>query len=462
MGMRRNATSLAGALVAVLLVAAACGGTDDGVATPAGAEPPAPSVEPAEPPAPPEPASAEPPAPPEPASAEPPAPAEPPPSAASPPAADDEPPEPPPEPPEPPEPTEPPPPEQPEPPAEKPAESSAEPPAAPAESAVGEDELDEAAVAALVERIEAGRAGVTSSLSELYMSMEMSFPGEPELAISDVPLAVVTQVGDLVRAEMDITAFMAAMTGAGDFSDDPELPAFPPLEMLVEGDTRLYVQSSSFAAFDQGPPWLAEFEAEHGDDVGELWVFVDLADSSGNPVEALADLGLALDLAVQPLGDALGDDFVELLAVAVADGALLEARGGGRAQVAGVETEQYSFLVDLMALAEMPGLVASMLGEDLGGGESPAASFPGPLPIQYTVHLDDDDVVRRVVVDVDLGAILAAVFAEFDQLAEGPEGEESEIPEIEFRISNRLETVSVNDPSLSVTLPDPSQVIKLP
>ena len=451
MGMRRNATSLAGALVAVLLVAAACGGTDDGVATPAGAEPPAPSVEPAEPPAPPEPGSAEPPAP-----------AEPPPSAESPPAADDEPPEPPPEPPEPPEPTEPPPPEQPEPPAEKPAESSAEPPAAPAESAVGEDELDEAAVAALVERIEAGRAGVTSSLSELYMSMEMSFPGEPELAISDVPLAVVTQVGDLVRAEMDITALMAAMMGAGDFSDDPELPAFPPLEMLVEGDTRLYVQTSLFAAFDQGAPWLAEFKAEYGDDVGELWVFVDLADSSGNPDEALADLGLDLDLAVQPLGDALGDDFVELLAAAVADGALLEARGGGRAEVAGVETEQYSFFVDLMALAEMPGRVASMLGEDLGGGESPAVSFPGPLPIQYTIHLDDDDVVRRVVVDVDMGAILGAVFAEFDQLVEGPEGEESGMPEIEFRISSRLETVSVNDPALSVTLPDPSQVVALP
>ena len=189
---------------------------------------------------------------------------------------------------------------------------------------------------------------------------------------------------------------------------------------------------------------------------------MDLADSSGTPTEVLADLGLALDLAVQPLGDALRDDFVELLAVAVADGALLEARGGGRAQVAGVETEQYSFLVDLMALAEMPGLVASMLGEDLRGGESPAGSFPGPLPIQYTVHLDDDDIVRRIVVDVDLGAILAAVFAEFDQLAEGPEGEESGMPEIEFRISSRLETVSVNDSSLSVTLPDPSQVIKLP
>ena len=129
--------------------------------------------------------------------------------------------------------------------------------------------------------------------------------------------------------------------------------------------------------------------------------------------------------------------------------------------MAGVETEQYSFLVDLMALAEMPGLVASILGEDLGGGESPAGIFPGPLPIQYTVHLDGDDIVRRVVIGVDLGAILGEVFAEFDQLVEDPEGEGSGMPEIEFRISSRLETLSVNDPALSVTLPDPSQVVEL-
>lgn len=435
MSMRRNTT--AGALVAVLLVAGACGGTDDGgVATPAVSEAPAPPVEPAAPPA-----------------------AEPPPPAESPPAADGETPEPPPEPSEPPEPTEPPPPEQPEPPPERPAESSAEPPAAPAESAMGEGELDEAAVAALAERIEAGRAGVTSSLSELYMSMEMSFPGEPELSVSDVPLAVVTQVGDLVRADMDIMAFMATVMGAGDSGGDPALPEFPPLEMIVEGDTRLYVKLSSFAALDPMAenPWPAEFEAEHGDDVGELWGFVDLADVSGNPNEALADLGLDLDFAAQPFGN----DLVGLLGLAVADGALLEARGGGRAQVAGVETEQYSFLVDLMALAEMPDLFASMLGEDLGGGGSPAGGFPGPLPIQYTIHLDDDDIVRRIVLGLDMGAILDALFAGFGELGEGPEGSESGMTEIEFRISSRLETLSVNDPALSVTLPDPSQVVEL-
>ena len=325
---------------------------------------------------------------------------------------------------------------------------------------MGEDELDEAAVAALVERIEAGRAGVTSSLSELYMSMEMSFPGEPELAISDVPLAVVTKVGDLVRAEMDITAFIAAMMGAGDFSDDPELPAFPPLEMLVEGDTRLYVSFSPLVALDQTPanPWLAELKAEHGDGFGDIWGFVDLAESDRTTNEVLAALDLDVGLAVQPFGD----DLVGLLASAFADGALLEARGGNRTQVGGVDTEQYSFVIDLMALTEMPDILGSVLGPDVGGGDASSSMFPGPLPVRFTVHVDDDYVVRRIVVDVDLGEILNAAFAEFGELGGAPEGVESEIPEIELLYSIRLETVSVNDPSLSVTLPDASQVIELP
>ena len=325
---------------------------------------------------------------------------------------------------------------------------------------MGEDELDEAAVAALVERIEAGRAGVTSSLSELYMSMEMSFPDEPELAISDVPLAVVTQVGDLVRAEMDIMALMVAMMGAGDFSDDPALPAFPPLEMVVEGDTRLYVRLSPLVALDQTPanPWLAELKAEHGDGFGDRWGFVDLAKSDRTPTEVLADLGLDAGLAVQPFGD----DLVGLLASALADGALLEARGGNRTQVGGVDTEQYSFLIDVAALTEMPDLLGSVLGEEFGGGEASPGGFPGALPVRFTIHVDDDYVGRRIVVDVDLGEILNAAFAEFGELGSPPEVVESEIPDIELLFSIRLETVSVNDSSLSVTLPDPSQVIELP
>ena len=57
--------------------------------------------------------------------------------------------------------------------------------------------------------------------------------------------------------------------------------------------------------------------------------------------------------------------------------------------------------------------------------------------------------------------LLHAAFAEFGELGDAPEGVESEIPEIALLYSIRLETVSVNDPSLSVTLPDPSLVVAL-
>ena len=203
---------------------------------------------------------------------------------------------------------------------------------------------------------------------------------------------------------------------------------------------------------------MAELKAEHGDGFGDIWGFVDLAESDRTTNEVLAALDLDVGLAVQPFGD----DLVGLLASAFADGALLEARGGNRTQVGGVDTEQYSFVIDLMALTEMPDILGSVLGPDVGGGDASSSMFPGPLPVRFTVHVDDDYVVRRIVVDVDLGEILNAAFAEFGELGGAPEGVESEIPEIELLYSIRLETVSVNDPSLSVTLPDASQVIELP
>ena len=434
---------LAGWLV-VLLVAAACGTSDNGeMATPTDVtSPPAVTESATSEPRPPEPlpvaeppATAEPPPPPEPLPvAEPPAPAEPPPA-------------------DPPPPPEPP---------EVLVDSPAEPPAAPTEPAVPEDELDEAAVVTLADRIDAAQAGVASSLTEMYMTMEMSFPGEPGLEIRDVALATVTTVGDLVRAEMDIAAFMSAMMGA--VGGGGPVPAdFPPLEMIVDGDSQLYVRLGlldQLVALDQtaANPWLAELKAEHGDDVGDMWVFVDLAESDRTTNEVLADLGLEAATAVQPFGE----DIVGLLGSALADGALLEARGGNRTQVGGIDTEQYSFVIDLAALTEMPDLLGSVLGTDVGGGESSPSGFPGPLPVRFTIRVDDDYVVRRIVVDVDLGEILNAAFAEFGEPGGASEGAETGIPEIELLYSVRLETVSVNDSSLSVTLPDPSQVIELP
>ena len=290
------------------------------------------------------------------------------------------------------------------------------------------------------------------------MTMQVSFPGEPGLAITDVALATVTTVGDLVRAEMDIAAFTTAMMGAG---GGPVPADFPPLEMVIDGDSQLYLRLGLLVALDQtaANPWLAELKAEHGDDVGDMWVFVDLAESDRTTNEVLADLGLEAGTALQPFGE----DIVWLLGSALADGALLEARGGNRTQVGGIDTEQYSFVIDLAALTEMPDLLGSVLGDRrLAAASRHPAGSQAPLPVRFTIHVDDDYVVRRIVVDVDLGEILNAAFAEFGEPGGASEGAATGIPEIELLYSVRLETVSVNDSSLSVTLPDPSQVIELP
>ena len=292
------------------------------------------------------------------------------------------------------------------------------------------------------------------------MTMQVSFPGEPGLAITDVALATVTTVGDLVRAEMDIAAFTTAMMGA--VGGGGPVPAdFPPLEMVIDGDSQLYLRLGLLVALDQtaANPWLAELKAEHGDDVGDMWVFVDLAESDRTTNEVLADLGLEAGLALQPFGE----DIVWLLGSALADGALLEARGGNRTQVGGIDTEQYSFVIDLAALTEMPDLLGSVLGDRRWRRRVVSQRVPRPIacPVHH-LRVDDDYVVRRIVVDVDLGEILNAAFAEFGEPGGASEGVESGIPDIELLYSVRLETVSVNDSSLSVTLPDPSQVIELP
>ena len=393
MSMRRNATPLAGALLAVLLVAAACGGADDGVATPRRVRAPAPPVEPELPP-----------------------PAAPSSPAESPRAVDDE---------------------------------TPEPPAGPAESAVGE-ELDEAAVNALVERMLAAQAGVTSSLTEMYMTMARSFPGEPDVAVSDVPFGVATTVGDLVRVETDMAAMAdAAGEGGGSGSADDPLQ-----EVVIEDGTRLYLNLGAFEDLDLAvdSPWLAGLDIESRYDGGDLWGLVDLAQVDSAPGDSWVHLGIRPIFGTDPLGEDVG----RLLALALADGALLEARSGERTQVMGVDTMPYSFVIDLVALSETPDFLGSVGGEEFLGG------LPGPLPIRYTVHLDDEDVDRRTVVEMDMGALTSAAVAaaELDVISEEEKREYAEI-EFHYHVAVRLDTHSINDPALTVTLPDPSQVIDL-
>ena len=432
-----------GAALAVALLAVACGGSgDDRIEIPAAPTAPVPAPEPA--PAPPEPSETpappaaaegpEPPAPPEPAAAaeepEPPAPPGPPTMV-----------------------------EEPEPLVAEPPEPPDPPSVASESPEVPGDQLSAEEVAALATRLEEARSNLTSSQSLIFMSLRMSFPGEPDVAADDVPLGNATQVGDRVRVEMDTMALMAGILGGAAEDVDPGLASLPPLEMIVDGDTQIYMRLAMLAAIDpagQQPPWLQELAAEHGDDVGELWGFVDVSDHSP---EVLAALGLDLPLGV--LGDVLGP-----LAAGAAEGALLEANRGGRTQVAGDETEEYSFLLDLAALSELPELVGGLLGGTAGGLAAPPDDFlgglSGPLPIEYTIHVDGDDHIRRVVVAFDMGEFFAALLGGFGESEEMPDGAETGLPDFEFLVSNRVDTVAVNDPSLVVELPDPSLVVDLP
>lgn len=437
-----SAVRMLGAALAVALLAVACGGSGgDRIEIPAAPAAAVPAPEPA--PAPPEPPAAAPAPPP----AEPPAAVEEP----EPPAAVEDP-----EPPAAVEDPEPPPPPAPEPP------QPPDPPSLTSElQQVPGDPLSAEDVAALLTRLEDARSNLTSSQSLIFMSLQMRFPGEPAVAADDIQLGNATQVGDRVHVEMDMMAMMAGMLGGTAEDVDPGLASLPPLEMIADGDTQIYMRLAmlaGIAAIEPAgqPPWLQELAAEHGDDVGELWGFLDVSDHAP---EMLAQLGLDAPLGV--LGDVLSP-----VAAGVAEGALLEANRGGRTEVAGDETEQYSFLLDLAALSELPELMRGLLGGTPGGAtampDELLGGLSGPLPIEYTIHVDGDDHIRRVVVALDMGALFAALLGGFAESGEMPDGAETELPDFEFFVSNRVDTVAVNDPSLVVELPDPSLVVDLP
>ena len=353
------------------------------------------------------------------------------------------------------------PPEPPAPPEEPPssADAPAVPAAAPEPQAMPADELDEGAIAALTARLAAAQGSVTSTQMKVYMSIAASFPGEPEVAIDDTPLMTITEVGDLAHAEVDIAGFMAALFGAAGPGAGSESVNLPLLEMILEGETGLYLKLAPLMALDPSSesPWPADLVAEHGGDLDDLWGFVDLTSAGG--AEVLASLGVTPQTAMQ-------DDFVEFLAEGLPEGALLSVRSGGPSEVAGIETQGYSFVLDLAALAEFPAALGMMFGGNPGETGAPAGDFPGglggSLPFEYVIQVDSDDLIRRIVVVVDIGAILAGVFNDLAQTGEVPEGAEAEFPEIEYVLSMRMDVIALNDPSLVVEIPDPSLVVDLP
>ena len=412
MSSRSRAISFAGCLVAVLMVAAACGDSgDDQVATLTEDRPAPPATEPAE-----EMLPAEPSAPPA-APAE--APAAPPEAPATPPAEDSEPP--------------------------------AEP--APPPAAV-EGALDSATAAALVSALSESQRAATSARVQVYLSMQLSIDGVSAGSVSNVPLLLYTTSGDRTHVEIDQSA-LATLSAMEDGMPAAVPAGLPPIEMILDGAAQqTYLKLEPLAALDavEQPVWLQDLAAQHGDLTG-LW---------GRP-NAL-DLDDSLPVPVVDGRPTLAD-FLALLQAASDGGSILEARGDGLGEVAGVATQVYTFVVDLGALSrDLPPFLAGFLaGPDAGG--PPPEEFLGALPslpAGLTVHVDTAGFVRQVQLDLDLGAILMAVFAGFGEMGETPEGADIGLPEFEYLLSIRFDTLAVNDPSLTVTLPDPSLVVDLP
>lgn len=408
----RGTKLLASCLVVGLLVAGACGdATDDEVATLSETKLP-PPVETAEPP-PPAPA----PVPPEPAPSEPP-PAE----------------------------------------APQPADATATeepPPPEPSPAPLPEGELDAAAVAALVASVDAAQSGVTSSLEQLYLTMELSFGGQSMGSVSDVPYALSTTVGDLTHVMIDQSA-LAALSAVEDGMAPAGPAEMPPMELVLDASTQqIYVRLAPLTALGPGeqPPFVADLAAQ-GEDLSNLWGRPSI---EGPDQEFLPGFSPGTRAGI--------GQFLDLLKAASDTGSVLEARSVGPSETAGVATQEYTFVLDLAALAgQWPPFLESFLGGP-GGGEPPPPELLdslSPLVSGFSLHVDGAGMARQAGFDLDLGALLMAVFAGFGEMSDAPEDAEIDFPGIEYRVAMSVEALAVNDPSLAVSLPDPSQVLDVP
>lgn len=349
---------------------------------------------------------------------------------------------------------------------------AAEPPAAelfdggeegdPSGGAGPEDRLDAAAVAELVTGVLEAQSGVTSSSEQVYLTIRTGLDGEFDANLDDVPYALTTTDGDRAHIRID----QAALAGLGAIEDGtaPAVPAdMAPLEVIFDEDAQqVFFKLAPLAALepDGDQVALAAELAAQGFDVADLADLWGTADLAGETDWLLSEIGVS---AVSLLGE-----FLDFLQAASDTGGILQAHAAGPGEAAGVATQEYSFEIDLAPLADqLPPFFAAFLGA-LGDGESAEGELldglPVPLTVGFALHVDPDGLARQVVIDLDLGAILRAVFEGFAELDEllGEDGDTTGMPEIEYRVAVRIEVLAVNDPSLAVALPDPALVVDLP
>jgi len=326
-----------------------------------------------------------------------------------------------------------------------------EPPAGDDEAAAG---LDEAAVADVIAGVLEAQSGVTSISEQVYLTLRVRYEGEPDVDVDDVPYAFSTTTGD--RTYLRINQAALANLGAAEDGTDPAVPAdAAPIEIILdEGAEQVFVRLGPLAAMSPDGDMddlAAELAAQDFDmaDLDDLWGRVD---SGGEAFPLMQDFGVS--------AMSLFGEFLELLEVASSGGSILAAGAGGPSEAAGVPTEEYRFEIDLAAMADqLPPFFESFFGGVGGTGDDEfLGDLPVPITLDYVLHVDADGLARRAVVDLDMGAILMAALAGFGELF----GEGGGMPEIKYRVIVRTDVVGVNDPTLSVTLPDPSLIVELP
>ncbi|MCY3561808.1 MAG: hypothetical protein OXH20_11660 [bacterium] len=412
---RRTGRLTAAAGMSVLMVAAACGGEDGGGTVAVdGGTPPAPA------------AAAEP------------SPADPQPAPPAPPSDDA---------------------------ASSPAESAAAPPA-PSEPAAVDPPAPPADAPEISGGGEAGGAGgsldpeqalrtalavheaATSVEYEVLLTMEMGFAGATMVSLDDAFLGVVRIVGPLTWTQYD----MAAIAGLA----DPAPPGveLPLLEFVRNSETgEFYTKLEPLLADappEEVPPWVTEAVADSGGDIGDLWLDA-AAPGVSEEVPVLFGLPEAPDLA----------EFLQLAEAAADDGAVTEQQHLGSGEVSGVPVESYRFVLDVTQVSEdVPDFVGSLLGDgetDEGAEELAGmlAQLPGPLEAHLRMAVGAGGEARRLELEMDLAPLMAGLLGAFGDMA----GDAGDIPDIQWRIGTRLDITAVNDPTLTVPLPDPANVI---
>ncbi len=359
----------------------------------------------------------------------------------------------------------------PEPPPATPAEPTAPPeppPAAPAEPPAPtttqptpdeppDGPLDEEEVAALLAALNESQSEVTSSLVETGVSLSFSVDGFVAASVDEAIYLRQTTVGDLSHFQLD-QAELAAIRGFED-ETQPAVPAdLPPLEVILDAESQtVYFKLEPLAAqFQESQPsWLSDLLATRGSDLDELELWGRWSsDAAGS---FLSELGFH--------GPSVLEAVLEFVQLATQGESLLEARADGSSEVAGVATQAYSFVVDLSTLLrDLPPILAEFVATP-GEGDLTPEEFFGSLPsvpAELEVHVDSSGYLRRLQIDLDLGSLLAGLFTGPDEDFGASADDGLSLPQFEYLVSVRLETLAVNDPSLSVTLPDPSQIIDIP